>query len=434
MKSAKPRAKAPSSVNVPSQISPQSRQILRRLAEELGAVAAAPSHAETARLWTRLNDLQSVRPMVWINEIPWHEMNVKDELTLRCCEPWAKEQEFRLRRLLYQWQHMPADMIIQDYLPCPLVITNTGFGLEEDVDTVSTDAANSVISRRFNRQIINPEDLEKIKPAVVHHDLAATEARYQLMDDVYGGIMPVRKEGIKHIWYTPWDNLIRWWGVQDALLDLIDRPEMVHQAVARCAASMHAGLDQMIEQNLLSLGLDNTRVGSGGYGYTTALPGANFDSTHVQPINNWGCSNAQIFSEVSPEMHWEFALRHDMAWLQRWGLNYYGCCEPLDFKMDILRRIPRLRKISMNYRIRLSRAVAAVGTDYVFSYKPNPAPLAEDRWRPEVVRDELGRVLEQTRGMHVEIIMKDISTVRYQPQRLWEWQQIAMDLVRQIAA
>ncbi|NNM87590.1 MAG: hypothetical protein HKL95_03625 [Phycisphaerae bacterium] len=412
-------------------MSAASREILRRLAGELGAIAAAPGHSETARLWTQLNDLQSVRPMVWINEIPWHEMNVNEEMTLRCGEPWAKQQEFHLRRLLYQWRHLPADMIISDYLPCPLVIENTGFGLEEDVDTISTDAANSVISRHFNRQIMNPKDLEKIKPAVVHHDVTATEANYQLLCDVYADILPVRKEGIKHIWYTPWDNLIRWWGVQDAMLDLVDRPDMVNEAVTRCAASMHAGLDQMIEQNLLSLGVDNTRVGSGGYGYTTALPEANFDSAYVRPIDNWGCSNAQIFSEVSPEMHWEFALRHDIPWLQRWGLNYYGCCEPLDFKMDILRRIPRLRKISMNYRIKLSRAVVAVGADYVFSYKPNPAPLAEDRWRPDVVRDELRQVLEMTRGMHVEIIMKDISTVRYQPQRLWEWQQIAMDLVRQ---
>jgi hypothetical protein len=29
----------------------------------------------------------------------------------------------------------------------------------------------------------------------------------------------------------------------------------------------------------------------------------------------WGCSNAQIFSEVSPQMHWEFALEHDLRWL-----------------------------------------------------------------------------------------------------------------------
>ena len=47
-----------------------------------GAVAALPVHREKAGLWRKLNDLQSARPMVWINEIPWHEMNVDDELTL----------------------------------------------------------------------------------------------------------------------------------------------------------------------------------------------------------------------------------------------------------------------------------------------------------------------------------------------------------------
>ena len=35
--------------------------------------------------------------------------------------------------------------------------------------------------------------------------------------------------------------------------------------------------------------------------------------------------------------------------------------------------------------------------------------------------------LEKRGGCHVELIMKDISTVRYQPQRLWEWAEIAME-------
>ena len=71
--------------------------ILRRLAAELAEIAALPVHKEKARLWQKLNDLQSERPMVWINEICWHEMNVDDELTLRTEHPWAQEQERDLR-------------------------------------------------------------------------------------------------------------------------------------------------------------------------------------------------------------------------------------------------------------------------------------------------------------------------------------------------
>ena len=55
-------------------------------------------------------------------------------------------------------------------------------------------------------------------------------------------------------------------------------------------------LDQFVEQNLLALDCNNTRIGSGGYGCTSELPGKDYDPTHVKPYNMWGCSNAQIFS------------------------------------------------------------------------------------------------------------------------------------------
>jgi hypothetical protein len=74
-----------------------------------------------------------------------------------------------------------------------------------------------------------------------------------------------------------------------------------------------------------------------------------------------------------------------------------------------------------------------VGTDYVLSRKPSPAVLAEDTWRPEAARHDLEQFLEKARGCSVEIIMKDVSTVRYQPQRLWEWEKIAMEIAHKYA-
>ena len=32
-------------------------------------------------------------------------------------------------------------------------------------------------------------------------------------------------------------------------------------------------------------------------------------------------------------------------------------------------------------------------------------------------------------GCPLELILKDISTVRYEPQRLWEWSDLAMSMV-----
>lgn len=80
----------------------------------------------------------------------------------------------------------------------------------------------------------------------------------------------------------------------------------------------------------------------------------------------------------------------------------------------------------MNYKANIERAVANGGGDFVLSYKPNPAVLAETRWRPEIARAELEQVLDRARGCCVELIMKDISTVGYDPRRLWEWAELAV--------
>jgi len=409
----------------------QDKEILRRLASELADIAALPVHAEKARLWQRLNDLESERPMVWINEICWHEMNVDDELTLRCEHPWAQDQERELRRTLYQWRHMPCDMIVDDFLACPLMFHSTDFGIMENVDIVKTSEEGDIVSRHFHVQINDVEDLEKIQMPVVSHHVAATELHYQAMCDVYSGIMPVKKVGQTHIWYTPWDFLIRWWGIENAMMDLIMRPDLVHAAVDRMVDAWMVELDQLDAQNLLSLDCNNTRIGSGGYGYTSALPGKDFDPAHVRPHNMWGCSNAQIFSEVSPEMHWEFAIEHDLRWLKRFGLTYYGCCEPLSGKMAQLTRIPNLRKISASPWSNSKLFVEQSGGAYVLSRKPNPAVFAEDGFDPVRAKREMTEFLDIAKGCPVELIMKDISTVRHHPERLWTWAKLAMEAVEE---
>jgi hypothetical protein len=253
------------------------------------------------------------------------------------------------------------------------------------------------------------------------------------MNELFADILPVQKVGQTHIWFSPWDYLIRWWGVEEAMIDLIARPQLVHDAVERMVRAWMVELDQFEEQNLLSLDCRNTRIGSGGYGYTGELPGSEYDPERVNPANMWGCSNAQIFSEVSPQMHWEFAVEHDLQWLERWGLTYYGCCEPLERKIDLMRRIPNLRKISVSPWNDIRRVIEQAGSDYVLSVKPSPAIFAEQRWNPLKATEEISRVLELAEGRcHIEFIMKDISTVSYQPQRLWEWESLAMETIRNL--
>lgn len=405
----------------------EEKDVLKSLGEQIAEISSDPVNKTRAGLWTNLNDLKSKRPMVWINEIPWHEMNYEDELTLRTGHPWARELETKLRREIYQWKHMPGDMVVNDYIECPLVIHSTDFGILEDVDIVKTNAENDVVSRHYNIQIRDMDDLEKIQMPRLTHLEKATEYHFEAMNEIFDGIIPVRKVGQTHIWFTPWDFLIRWWGIQEAMMDLVLRPDMVHAFVDRMVDAWMVELDQFVEGNYLSLDNNNTRIGSGGYGYVSELPGHKHDPDYVKPENMWGCSNAQIFSEVSPDMHWDFALEHDQRWLERWGLTYYGCCEPLDRKIHLLDRIPNLRKVSVSPWCNTEKVINEIGRKYVMSRKPSPAIFATADWDPVQAEKELSDFMMKTEGQcHVELIMKDISTVNFKPQRLWEWEKIAM--------
>lgn len=409
------------------QLCQKDKDVLKKLGAQIAEISQDKINDINRKNWTLLNDRQSVKPMVWINEVPWHEMNVDEELTLRCEHPWARNLEDELRKTIYQWNHFRGDMVVDPFISCPLAIHSTDFGIIEEVDIARTDADNDIYSRHFKIQIKEPEDIEKIKMPVITHYEKATEYSYQAMKDVFDGIIPVKKVGQTHIWYTPWDFLVRWWGVQEAIMDLIMRPEMVHDIYERMVQAWMVELDQFEQQNLLSLDCNNTRVGSGGYGYTTELPGKDFNPDHVLAKNMWGCANAQIFSTVSPQMHWEFAVEHDLKWLERFGLTYYGCCEPLDQKIPILRKIKNLRKISVSPWNDSKKIIDAIGSDYVMSRKPNPAVVAMDTFSPELAEKEIREFMDLTDdSMHVELIFKDISTVRHDPRRLWEWEKIAM--------
>jgi len=139
---------------------------------------------------------------------------------------------------------------------------------------------------------------------------------------------------------------------------------------------------------------------------------------------------AQIFSGVSPAMHQEFELDYAVRWYSRFGLVYYGCCEPLDNKIDIIRKVPHVRKISMSPWVDVEKGAERIGPDFVFSRKPNPAFLAGGTWEPDIVKRDLHDTLDRCsrHGCPVELILKDISTIAYEPHRLWEWADIAMNL------
>jgi hypothetical protein len=157
-------------------------------------------------------------------------------------------------------------------------------------------------------------------------------------------------------------------------------------------------------------------------------PGYNPDKPRAKDI--WMFGLAQMFSTVSPRMFKDFEVDYANRICARFGLVYYGCCDPLDGKMSEVRMIPNVRKVSMSPWVNEERGAAEIGGQFAYSRKPSPALLAWDTFRPEQVREDLlaTRKVCEKHGCPLEFILKDISTVRYQPERLFQWADIAMEV------
>ena len=82
-------------------VSQQDREVVRELATQVMEVASLPLQDEKRAMWTKLNRLEEVRPMVWINEVQWEEFEEEEELQCRCEDKFCRVVETGLRTSLY---------------------------------------------------------------------------------------------------------------------------------------------------------------------------------------------------------------------------------------------------------------------------------------------------------------------------------------------
>lgn len=401
--------------------------ILRGLAARVREIAALPVQEETRTLWRKLNARQPERPMVTIDQVCWNEMNVDDELTLRCTDPECRGYEEQLRRVLYQWKHFRVDMVVEPFVRVPKAIYNSGFGVQVHEETVAMDPTNGVVGHRFFNQFQVEDDLEKIRMPRITHDAAESDRRLTVAHELFDGLLDVRLEGMDP-YLSLWDPLSTWMGVQNALYALIERPDFMHRIVGRMTDGYLSLLDQLEAQGLLC-GPQSLIHCTGAY--TDELPAPGYDPARPRTKDLWMFGLAQMFSTVSPQMFQEFEVEYTSRICVRFGLVYYGCCDPLDGKMNEVRRIPNVRKVSMSPWVDEERGAAEIGRDFVYSRKPNPALLAFDVFDEALVREHLTatRKVCEKHDCPLELILKDISTVRYEPERLTRWAEIAMGVV-----
>jgi hypothetical protein len=403
------------------------RHVIRELGLRYAEVAALPAQKEKRDLWRALNGLRPVRPMLAIDQLPWNELDVDGELRLRTQDPFLREIEGTLRRTLYLWKHMPADMVVEPYLSVSKKLLGTDMGLHAVVDSSVFDASNDVEGHAYHDQCVTEEDILKIHMPDVRPDTDRNRFMEETASEALAGALPVRMVGGTGF-FALWDRLTEWMSPEAILYDLADRPEFIHAIMERYTTTTLAYIDQMEAQGLFEPAQPMIHC---TYAYADDLPAPGFDPAKPRAKDSWAFGMAQIFATVSPAMHDEFEVRYVNRIFERFGLVYYGCCEALHDRIHVVRKIPNVRKISCSPWCDVDLAADAIGKDYVVSRKPSPAWLAAETPDWGEVEKDFRKTLAACRrsGSPVEFILKDVSTVKYRPQNLWEWEKRAMDIL-----
>jgi hypothetical protein len=335
--------------------------------------------------------------------------------------------ETALRRRLYAWRHWRADMVVTPVIEVERVIRDDGFGVGITEETLAIDAGNDIVSHAFTDQLSTPEDAARIRTPRVWLDAKATDRREAQAHEIFDGVLEVRMQGRLPA-YELWDEIVQLRNPEATLFDLADRPEFMLDIAERWFAANLALLDALEAQGLL--GREQELIHCTG-AFTDELPAPADHAASTRTADLWTYGNAQIFGSVSRAMHEAFELPFAIRWYSRFGLGYYGCCDPLHNKIDLVRRIPNVRKISISPWANVRMAAERIGGDFVMSRKPSPTPLALDGWETHGVEAGLREAIDlcEASSTPLELILKDVSTVRYDPRRLSDWERLAMRLV-----
>ena len=208
--------------------------------------------------------------------------------------------------------------------------------------------------------------------------------------------------------------------MEPILLDMYDRPEYLHRIMKGITDAASARLDFIEKYSHVDPTSCNLHCTPG---YISGLAEDGWKAT-------WFRGMAQMFSTVSPEMHEEFEINYIKPLAERFAYTYYGCCEPLDNKMDVIKKIGNLRKIGVSPWANIESSAEQIGGNYVYSRKPNPANVAI-RTDPDVIRREIEETVKVCirHGCPCDITLKDISTVSGRPENLFLWSEVASDVL-----
>ncbi len=407
------------------------KTVLKDLARQVAELATLPVMEERRKLWNRQNKLQADRPLILCDpENGWNEIIAESDI--QCTNSIARHWEDHLRKQIFWGKKMNDDYVVEPVFKVPHVYQETQWNVAGSTKIASIKkSAEEGRSYHIETILEDYSQLSKlIKPTItINHE--ATESVLATAHEIFDGILDVF---LSTVWF--WsvgmtDELVFLRGIEKLMFDFHDEPENVHKIMEILFEGMNEKLDWLESENLLSLNNDDSFIGSGGIGYIDTLPGEDF-SEKVTTKHMWGLAESQITSGVSPDMFKEFIFPYQRKLMERFGMTCYGCCEPMDKRLAIVKCVESLRRVSVSPWADREIMAEQLGKDYIYSLKLSPTHLAVPDIDEAVIRKDLRDAYRLANDIHLELIMKDNHTLGKNPNNVIRWVELAREEMENI--
>jgi len=417
-------------------ISQTDRKTIRELAHKYVELASLPIMEDRKGLWKAVHDLKAKRPVILV-ETAWIEEFVSDDEIL-CEDRFLRTVEKSMRVTIRQAEELGDDIVVEPWYRIGWRLKFSDYGVPVDIHSAK-HTEESALAYGFNFPIKKPSDIDKLKKRTICIDRERTMRYKDMLEDIMGDILPIKLGNIDPFIYEFNDaefgdfgfngnfflgltwQVYRFIGNEGLLWWPYDHPEAIHKLMNYMLEDRIAMFEYMEKEGLLALNSDNQMAGPRMYGYVSDLPDADSEE-NVTLRDLWCWAESQESESISPAMYKEFVLPYIAKLSERFGLVYYGCCERVDDRLDmIIDAIPNLRSVSVSGWSNLQKTAEMLEDKYVYSRKPIPAYISGTDPNWDLLEKDMKETCAAAKNSNLEILVRDVYTINGDRPRLKKW-------------
>jgi hypothetical protein len=413
-------------------IAAKDRNTIRELAKKWMELASQPVMNERKKLWKAVHDLKSERPVILVETSPIEGYVSPSEL--RCSDTFLRAVEKNMVDNVRHAEEVGDDIVFEPYYRIGWQLDISDFGVPVEMKPATTAQGEQSLGYSFNFPIKKPEDIKKLKKRTFAVDREKTMKSKEMLEDLMGDMLPVKVANYDpfagELGNNEWTGMFffgltwqvyRFIGNDGLLYWLYDAPDTIHWLMEFMYDDRVELFEFLEREKLIEVNTDSQMAGPRSYGYVSDLPPPDYEG-EVTLKHLWGWAESQEATIISPKMYKEFVLPYLAQLSSRFGLVYYGCCEPVDDRLElIMEAIPNLRSVSVSGWADFEKVGEMLGKKYVYSRKPTPSYMsgAQPDW--ELMEEDMKKTYAATKDCNVEILVRDLYTIEGDRPRLRKW-------------